>query len=216
MIRGAIFDVDGTLLDSMGIWDTIGNDYLLSLGIETEENLAETFSTFSLEESARYYQDNYNVELSVDEIIAGVNHLIESFYLEKAELKSGVREFLELLRREGVRMTIATATDINLIEGALSRCGVREYFSEILTCSMVGRSKRYPDIYRRALENLGTEKGDTFVFEDAYHAARTANDDGFPVVGVFDPSESSQTELREMADIYIESFAELTSLERFK
>lgn len=215
MIRGAIFDVDGTILDSMGIWDTIGNDYLLSLGIETEENLAETFSTFSLEESARYYQDNYNVELSVDEIIAGVNHLIETFYLERAELKSGVRKFLELLKRNGIKMTIATATDLPLIEGALKRCGVTEYFSEILTCSMVGKSKSHPDIYRTALEHLGTQKQDTYVFEDAFHAARTAHEDGFPVVGVFDPSESSQKELKEVSDIFIESFENLESLEKF-
>ncbi len=116
MIKGAIFDLDGTLLDSMSIWDTIGRDYLRSLGIEPKENLAETFKTFTLEQSAEYYRTHYGVTLSVDEIIYGVNGMIEDFYRDTVPLKKGAAKFLESLFRSGVKMCIATVTNKHLVE----------------------------------------------------------------------------------------------------
>ena len=138
MIKGAIFDLDGTLLDSMSIWDTIGEDYLRSLGIEPRENLAETFKTFTLEESAEYYRTHYGVTLSVAEIVDGVNGMIEDFYRNTAPLKNGVAEFLERLSKKGVRMCVATVTDKYLVEAALTRLHVRQYFEEIFTTAEVG------------------------------------------------------------------------------
>ena len=90
MIKGAIFDVDGTLLDSMPIWDTIANDYLLSLGIKEEKNLAETFKSFSQSQAAEYYIDHYGINLSAEEITEGVNAMIRDFYENKVLLKPGV------------------------------------------------------------------------------------------------------------------------------
>ena len=98
-VAGIIFDLDGTLLDSMGIWDTIGEDYLRSLGIEPRENLAETFKEMSLSQSAAYYQKVYGVEKSEEEIIQGIHDLIAEFYMKKAPLKEGVKEALELLQK---------------------------------------------------------------------------------------------------------------------
>ena len=206
MIRGAIFDVDGTLLDSMPIWDTVAEDYLRSLGIEPRENLAETFKTFSLEQSAEYYRKVYGVKKSVREIMRGLDAMVETFYREGANLKPGTAEFLRALEENGVKMAIATATDRHLIEAALTRCGVRAYFSEIFTCTSIGKSKNEPDIYRAAQEALGTKKEDTWVFEDAYHAAKTAADDGFPVAALFDASEDEQAALKKTAKLYLRSF----------
>lgn len=89
MIKGAIFDLDGTLFDSMSIWSTIGNDYLLSLGIEPKENLAETFETFTLEESAEYYRSHYGVTLSISEIINGINDMLSDFLPKRSSIKKG-------------------------------------------------------------------------------------------------------------------------------
>ena len=206
MIKGAIFDLDGTLLDSMSIWDTIGEDYLRSLGIEPRENLAETFKTFTLEESAEYYRTHYGVTLSVEEIVNGVNLMIEDFYRNTVLLKEGVADFLAKLSNDGVKMCIATVTDKYLVEAALIRLNVRQYFGEIFTTAEVGCGKNDPKIYRTALAYLGTEKQETLVFEDVLHALMTAKNDGFPVAAVYDEHESRQNEMRLVADYYILNF----------
>jgi len=206
MIKGAIFDLDGTLLDSMSIWDTIGEDYLRSLGIEPRENLAETFKTFTLEESAEYYRTHYGVTLSVEEIINGVNGMIEDFYRNTVSLKKGVSEFLERLSKDGVKMCVATVTDKYLVEAVLTRLKVRQYFGEIITTAEVGCGKNKPTIYRTALAYLGTEKHETLVFEDVLHALMTAKNDGFPVAAVYDKHELRQTEMKANGDYYITNY----------
>ena len=208
MIKGAIFDLDGTILDSMFIWDTIGEDYLRSLGIEPKEILKETFKTFTLEQAAEYYRENYGVTLSVDEIIDSVNKMVERYYAETVKLKPDIEVFLEKLKAKGIKMCIATVTDKPLVEAALDRLGVRDYFSEIFTCASVGHSKEEPHIYREAQKHLNTEKGETAVFEDALYALKTAKSDGFITVGVYDIHEENQAELKTTADHYIEDYSD--------
>lgn len=211
MMQGAIFDVDGTLLDSMSVWANIGADYLRFLGYEPRENLNETFKSMSLYQAACYYQSEYGVTLSTDEIIAGVNDRIGQFYRERAGLKPGVAGFLRQLREKGVKMCIATATDRPLVEAALERCGVLAYFSDIFTCFSVGHGKDEPVIYRTALEHLQTARAKTIVFEDALYAARTARRDNFVTAAVYDAYEKHQAELRAAADLYITDFTDWKS-----
>ena len=206
MIKGAIFDLDGTLLDSMFIWDTIGEEYLRSLGKEPHEDLKETFMTLTLEEVAVYYREHYGVTLSVKEIVDGVNAMVEQTYRTKVTLKPGIAEYLAWLKENGVRMCVATVTDRYLVEETLERLGVRHYFSEIFTCAEVGFGKDKPVIYQKALEHLETEKRDTYVFEDMLFALNTAKTDGFPTVGVYDRHEVHQDELKGLADYYIRDF----------
>ena len=208
MIKGAIFDLDGTLLDSMFIWDTIGEEYLRSLGKEPHEDLKETFMTLTLEEAAEYYREHYGVTLSVKEIVDGVNAMVEQTYRTKVTLKPGISEYLAWLKENGVRMCVATVTDRYLVEETLERLGVRHYFSEIFTCAEVGFGKDKPIIYQKALEHLGTEKSDTYVFEDLPFALNTAKTDGFPTVGVYDRHEAHQDDLKELADYYIFDFTD--------
>ena len=208
MIKGAIFDLDGTLLDSMFIWDTIGEEYLRSLGKEPHEDLKETFMTLTLEEAAEYYREHYGVTLSVKEIVDGVNAMVEQTYRTKVTLKPGIAEYLAWLKENGVRMCVATVTDRYLVEETLERLGVRHYFSEIFTCAEVGFGKDKPVIYQKALEHLGTEKSDTYVFEDMLFALNTAKTDGFPTVGVYDRHEEHQDELKELSDYYIRDFTD--------
>ena len=211
MIQGAIFDVDGTLLDSMSVWANIGADYLRFLVFEPRENLNETFKSMSLYQAACYYQSEYGVTLSTEEIIAGVNDRIGQFYRERAGLKPGVAGFLRQLREKGVKMCIATATDRPLVEAALERCGVLAYFSDIFTCFSVGHGKDEPVIYRTALEHLQTARAKTIVFEDALYAARTARRDNFVTAAVYDAYEKHQAELRAAADLYITDFTDWKS-----
>ena len=206
MLKGAIFDFDGTLVDSMFIWDTIGEDYLRTLGKEPHEDLKETFMTLTLDEAAEYYRTHYGVTLSVKEIVDGVNAMVEGIYRTKVTLKPGVAEYLAWLRVNGVRMCIATVTDRYLVEETLERLGILHYFSEIFTCAEVGYGKDKPIIYRKALEHLDTAKNETYIFEDSLFALKTAKADGFTAVGVYDRHETSQDNLKSLADYYIRDF----------
>ena len=141
MIKGAIFDLDGTLIDSMFIWDTFGEDYLKSFGIDPKENLAEVFKTFTLEQSAEYYRNHYDIKLSVKEIVEGINNMVAEIYRTKVDLKPGIIDFLKRLQRLGVKMCVATVTDRTVVEDVLKRLNIYEYFSEIFTCSEFGFSK---------------------------------------------------------------------------
>ena len=210
-IRGAIFDVDGTLLDSMFIWDTIGETYLRSIGYEPREKLNEVFKNMSLFQAARYYRTEYGVTLSIDEIMNGVNAMLERYYRFEVSLKPGVAELLAQLQASGVKLCIATATDRYLVEAALERCGVLSCFGAIFTCNEVGHGKDEPDIFEEALRFLGTEKAETVVFDDALYAVRTAKEAGFPVVVIYDSHEKNQEGLRALADFYIEDFSQVSA-----
>ena len=214
-IRGAIFDVDGTLLDSMFIWDTIGETYLRSIGYQPKENLNETFKNMSLHQAACYYQTEYGVTLSIDQIMDGVNAMLERYYRFEVPLKPGVAELLERLRQDGVKLCIATATDRHLVEAALDRCGVLSCFGEIFTCNEVGHGKDEPDIFEVALRFLGTRREETLVFDDALYAVRTAKEAGFPVAAVYDSHERSQAEVRARSDLYLEDLTQLVELQKF-
>ena len=206
MIKGAIFDLDGTLIDSMFIWDTLGEDYLKLLGIEPKENLAEVFKTFTLTQAAEYYRSNYGIKLSIKEIVEGINNMVAEIYRTKVVLKPGISDFLKRLQSLGVKMCVATVTDRPIVEDVLKRLKIYEYFSEIFTCAEVGCNKETPEIYRQALKHLETEKTETIVFEDVLHALKTAKDDGFKVAAVYDSHEPMQKEMKEFSDYYITDF----------
>lgn len=205
-IKCAIFDFDGTLFDSMFIWDTVGETYLRSLGKEPKSSMREDVRALSLYQSAIYFQKEYALSLSVEEIMAGINATVEHFYIHEVLPKRGVLAFLEELRRIGIAMCIATASDRYQIEAALKRCGMEHYFDAIFTCSEVGRGKDEPLIFRQAMAHFGADRGSTVVFEDALHAVQTAKADGFSVTAVFDESEKRQREIRDLSDFYIKDF----------
>lgn len=215
MIQGAIFDVDGTLLDSMGVWDTIGEDYLRSLGYEPREKLNDKFRTMSIREAAEYYIAEYGVTLPVEEICCQVNGWIERFYREEAQLKPGAADFVKRLYDAGVKLAIATATDDFLVEAALRRCGVMDYFSSLITCTQVNQGKSRPDVYRAAMERIDTCRDNTLVFEDSLKALGTARDDGFLTVGVCDRFERDQTGLAALAHIYIKDYTDCKDFWKF-
>lgn len=209
-INGIIFDADGTLLDSMNIWTEIGKRFLLSKNITIEEELAEDISTLSYEQGAAYYIEHFDPTATVQDIRDGVNALVKDFYFEEVVLKDGVKEFLEELKKRGMKMCVATATDKFLIEKALERNGILPCFSAVLTCGEVGAGKDTAEIYEQALKALGTKKSQTLVFEDAHYAVVTAKNAGFTVVAIEDNAERKYKEkIKSLADFYTEGYADL-------
>ncbi len=215
MLKGAIFDFDGTLFDSMFIWDTAGEVYLRSVGIEPREDLRKVLKPMSLLQSAQYIRECYQIPLTVEEIMDGVNRTVEGFYFHTVQPKEGVIAFLEQMKKQEVRMCIATATDRYQVEAALKRCGMESFFFEIFTCTDVGHGKDEPIIFQKAMDYLGTTRANTVVFEDAYHAAKTAKADGFITVAVFDSHETKQVELHSVSDCFIENFTQTEHFWKF-
>ncbi len=207
MIRGVIFDVDGVLLNSMPVWENLGELYLNHLGIEAEKGLGARLYTMSLEQSAAYLIDRYHLEMTPEEVIRGVNREVEEFYAQRVPLKEGVRQYIEEFRERGVPMAIATTGDRKNAEAALKRLNVLRFFQGVFTCSEIGSSKKEPDIYYAAALQLDTEPGQTWVFEDALHAIRTAKQAGFRTVGVYDKANDRDlAHIWNTADIYLPEF----------
>ena len=205
-IKLAIFDFDGTLFDSMFVWEEAGKVFLGSLGKEPRPGMREAVRTMSMAQSAEYIKTEYGLELSVEEIIAGIDKTVENYYINMVQPKPGIPELLEHLKDAGAVLCIATATDRYLIEAALKRCGLLKFFDAIFTCSEVGAGKDEPLIFRKAMEHFGADRENTVVFEDALYAAKTAKADGFKVLAVYDQSEKNQDELKRIADLYLASF----------
>lgn len=210
-LQSAIFDMDGTLLDSMHIWNDLGPNLLRASGIEPGLELREKVRVMTLQEGAAYCKETYGLPQTVDEIVARIEGQIEDFYFNQVQAKPGVQKFLSLLKMEGVWMYVATATDRRLAEAALKHAGIDQYFRGMLTCPEIGAGKNHsPEIYEMAMRRLRSTKRDTVVFEDALHAIQTAKNAGFRVAAVYDPSsEADQEEIRHTADYYIRSFDEM-------
>lgn len=215
MLKGAIWDLDGTLLDSMSAWDHVGENYLRSQGIEPEPDLDEAIAAMSLHQAADYFIEHYGVKQTREELIKGAVAIVDDFYRYDAQLKPHVAELLAQLQQAGVKMCIATATERSLVEAALERCGVLQYFSEIFTCSSVGAGKDEPTIYREAMKFLGTDRSNTMVFEDSLHALTTAKNDGFYVTAVYDSHEENQDEMIRFADCRITDYKNLQDFNAF-
>ncbi len=211
MIKGAIFDVDGTLLDTMPMWDGIGDLYLENRGNVPEPDLSDVLFKMTMSEGASYMREKYHLEESVQEVIDGTMDLSREFYEEKAPLKAGVREVLEELAEHGVAMIVASASDAGCIEKALERLDILKYFKRVISCEEVGVGKESPLVFYKAVEELGTKIEETYVFEDALHAIETAKAAGFKTVGIYDNSSKKQWgKIKKEADIFVETLEDFS------
>ncbi len=204
MIKGVIFDIDGVLLDSMGIWDDLGARYLRSLGKIPEEGLNKILFSMSMEQGAEYLNEHYGLNKSVKETVDGIGRMLEDYYFYEVLLKPGAKEILEFLKSKSIKTAAATSSPRTHIEKALSRNGLLGYIDKIYTTGEVGVSKHSPDIYNLAANFLKTKSEETLVFEDSLYALKTAKEAGFVTVGVYDEKgENNQEGLKNLADLYI-------------
>ncbi len=208
--RYRIFDLDGTLLDSMAAWHDLGKDYLLQKGINPPGNLNEIMASMSMAESAAYFQEAFKIDLCAEEIIDEIKKLIEDKYKYDLKLKPYVEKYLQKLENEHAVICIATATPLNMAKAALERNGILKYFSFVLSCDDVGVGKNKPDIYYLAASRFNARPPEIAVYEDADFALITAREAGFYTIGVYDEFfKYKRKDIEIISDIYIESFKEL-------
>lgn len=215
MIKGIIFDIDGVLLDSLGIWDDLGAVYLRSIGVTPEEGLNEILFSMSMEQGAEYLNDHYGLNKTVKEIMDSLGRMIEKFYFDEVLPKPGAKELLEFMKAEGMKITAATSSPRLHVEKALERNGMLGYLDKIFTSSETGSSKHSPDIYNIAARYMGTEPRETLVLEDSLYALKTAKAAGFATAGVCDlKGETDQEGVKNTGDLYIEDLNKFPAVYR--
>jgi len=212
--EGAIFDMDGTLLDSMAMWATFASDFLRSKGITPEQNLDKKIEVFTVEQVAAYFAKNYLKTEQITDIILDINKSVLTYYEQKSTLKPGVAKFLQALYDHNIRMCVATATPKKLAYSALKRNNILHFFPAssggIISCSDIGINKDSTEFYTTTLQKLCTPRVKTIVFEDVLHAVKSAKKAGFKVIAIYDESSSkNEKKIKNLADKYIYSFNDL-------
>lgn len=209
MLKGAIFDADGTLLNSMSIWHELGQRYLAKYDIKAEAGLSEILYSMSLEESSRYLKETYGLSDIVESISAEMIGMLRSFYLNEVSLKAGVVAYLRHLHERNIPMIVATSNDKALLHSVFVRFQIDGFFQDILSCCELNTNKRDSMIYLKAAQRIGTQPQETVVFEDVLHGIRSSKKAGFITVAVEDSSNSSEImELSSAANYFIRDFTD--------
>lgn len=208
-IKGAIFDADGTLFDSMHIWDGMAEEYVKSIGFVPKKNLTARLQNLTLSDAAKYIHKSYKPNFSITENEKHLRLFIEKRYA-KTNLKPGVAKLLQSFYDSGVSMCIATSSARSFIIAAAESNGILKYFKEIISCDSVGKSKQFPDIFEESLKYINTQKETTVVFEDSLYAAQTAIKYGFKVAAIYDFYEKEQEKLKSICNWYFKSFTNVS------
>lgn len=216
MISGIIFDIDGTILDSMPIWNNLSSRYLLSLGIEPASDLDDVMYSKTMNEGIAYLKNHYELNLSEKQIECGIIELLNKFYSEEVQLKAGAETFIKKLADLNIPMILATSGDKNMAECALRRLSLLDYFKAVLDCNEMNTNKSEPYIFFKAAEILkGSELEvhetcNYVVVEDFLTAILTAKAVGFTTIAIKDDSSKKYWEELEIhSDFFIKSFDEL-------
>lgn len=189
----AIFDMDGTLIDSMPYWDRLTEEYLDSLQLDPAEHLdlKDAVAHLSMREASELFARALELDKSPDEILLEMGDLMDRHYQNDIELRPGVRAFLDKLRDEGVAMCVLTLTPTPLAYACLERLGVADYFAFVLSSDDVGLGKDRPETFAQAAWEFGVYPMETVVFEDSHYAAKAAKQAGCAVVGIFEPTHEA-------------------------
>lgn len=208
----AIFDMDGTLLDSMGKWDELGVALLRRHGREPRPDFRDVTIPMGMWSAAKYCVAEYGLDCTPEDLVNEMNDSMMDFYAKEVRCKPGVEKFLAILKMEGVSMYVASASERAMVETALKTASIADYFKGIITCAEAGADKgESAKIYEYAMKRMRGNKLDTVVFEDSRVAIRTAKAAGFRVAGIFDKASADHwEEIRAMADYAYESWEELT------
>ena len=209
-IKGAIFDLDGTLVDSMWVWSQIDTDYLKSKGHKVPENLNSEICHLSFAQTANYFKERFNLSDSIETISNDWHNMAFKHYSENVKLKNGVKQFLDKLKEKNIKIALATSNSIPLLEACLKNNGIYDYFDSITTTDEVSNGKNCPDVYLLAANKLNVKPAECVVFEDILPAIKGAKAANMTVIAVHDEHSSKDLDkIIETSDKYINSYLEL-------
>ncbi len=201
-MKAIIFDFDGTLVDSMPIWRSIGKRYLKSLGVQAKRGLREELSRMTTNESCHYLIDEYQLDKTVDEVKEELNDLLR-LKLSSLNLRPYFREILKHFHDRGVKMCIATANEREHIESFIKRHNLSDFFEFIVTCSETDTTKGNSELFDLATSKLGVSKMDVVVVEDALHAIKSCQYNGYYVIALYDANEINNVDqIKYLSDKY--------------
>lgn len=210
-IKCVIFDLDGTLADSLWVWRQIDIDYLNTFNLKPDKKLYDDIAHLSFEQCAHYFKNRFNIKDSIETIMKTWNDMSISHYKTDIKLKPGAYEFLKSLKTSGIKIALATSNSPDLFEPCLKNNNVYDFFDNFTTSDEVKCSKNSPDVYLKAAEKNNCLPEECVVFEDILTAVKSAKSAGMKVVAVYD-SHSYDTEksLAEASDKLIHSYENLT------
>ena len=214
--KAVIFDLDGTLIDSMGIWIQIDKEYLEIRNIPVPDDLFKDVKTGnSFKEICQYFKDKFDLPDSIEEIGAEWTSMVEEHYKTDVKLKSGVHEFLKFLEDNNIKMGVGTSNSKHLAETVLKANNVLEKFDSIITGCEDIKGKPFPDIFLKVADELNIAPKDCLVIEDVLVGMQAAKQAGIDVFGIYDEHAAYEIDkIKQASDFYAENFVEI--LEKLK
>lgn len=208
--KAVIFDLDGTLVDSMWMWKSIDIEYLERFHLPVPEDLQKDIEGFSFSETAHYFKNRFKLPDSIEKIKADWNQMAKEIYETRVFLKNGAKEFLDYCRKNHISLGIATSNSRELVDAVIHALGLDDYFSCIMTACEVAKGKPAPDIYLAVADRLAVAPSQCLVFEDIVPGILAGKNAGMRVCAVEDAySVYQREEKKKEADYYINDYFEL-------
>ena len=209
-IDAVIFDLDGTVVDSMWMWRTIDIEYLAGFGIKLPEDLQSCIEGLSFTETAVYFKERFDIPNDVETIKNTWNEMAYDMYANRVGLKPGIRDFLVKLKERGIKTGIASSNSNELVGTVLDSLGIRKYFDEIHTSCEVEHGKPFPDIFLLVAKTLDALPERCLVFEDIIPGIEAGHAAGMKVCAVYDDFSHKESDLKkEKADYSIEDLSQV-------